>query len=134
MAGVAAFLASLASGRRWAALLTEPATGLVLYAEDADLPWRPASLTKLMTAYLTFEAICDGQLSPEDVVISTTLSQSQPPSKLGMPLGAQLTVDLADQGADREIRERRRDHAGGESRRVGRKFRGHDEQTAMRLA
>ena len=95
LAGVAAFLATLHHAAAGPALLTEPATGLVLYAEDADLPWRPASLTKLMTAYLTFEAIRDGQLSPEDVVISTTLSQSQPPSKLGMPLGAQLTVDLA---------------------------------------
>jgi D-alanyl-D-alanine carboxypeptidase len=95
LAGVAAFLATLHHAAAGPALLTEPATGLVLYAEDADLPWRPASLTKLMTAYLTFEAIRDGQLSPEDVVTSTMLSQSQPPSKLGMPLGAQLTVDLA---------------------------------------
>jgi D-alanyl-D-alanine carboxypeptidase len=77
------------------ALLVEPSTGLVLYAEDADHPWRPASLTKLMTAYLTFEAIRDGRLSPEDVVISTKLSQSQPPSKLGLSLGQQLKVDLA---------------------------------------
>jgi D-alanyl-D-alanine carboxypeptidase len=46
------------------ALLIEPSTGLVLYTEDADLPWRPASLTKLMTAYITFEAIRDGTLSP----------------------------------------------------------------------
>jgi D-alanyl-D-alanine carboxypeptidase len=77
------------------ALLVEPATGLVLYAEDADLPWRPASLTKLMTAYLTFEAIRDGKLSPEDVVICTQHAQSQPPSRLGMPIGAPLKVDLA---------------------------------------
>ena len=95
LAGFAAFLACLQQAAAGPALLTEPATGLVLYAEDADQPWRPASLTKLMTAYLAFEAIRDGQLSPEDVVISTALSQSQPPSKLGMPLGAQLTVDLA---------------------------------------
>jgi D-alanyl-D-alanine carboxypeptidase len=77
------------------ALLTEPSTGLVLYAEDADQPWRPASLTKLMTAYLAFEAIRDGRLSPEDVVISSKLSQSQPPSKLGLAVGGQLKVDLA---------------------------------------
>ncbi len=77
------------------ALLMEPSTGLVLYAEDADLPWRPASLTKLMTAYLTFEAIRDGKLSPEDVVFCTQHAQSQPPSRLGMPVGAPLKVDLA---------------------------------------
>lgn len=77
------------------ALLVEPSTGLVLYAEDADLPWRPASLTKLMTAYLTFEAIRDGKLSPEDTVTCTQHAQSQPPSRLGMPIGGQLKVDLA---------------------------------------
>ncbi len=77
------------------ALLIEPSSGLVLYAEDADLPWRPASLTKLMTAYLTFEAIRDGKLSPEDTVICTQYAQNQPPSRFGMPVGGQLKVDLA---------------------------------------
>lgn len=77
------------------ALLTEPSTGLVLYAEDADQPWRPASLTKLMTAYLAFEAMRDGRLSPEEPVVYTKLAQSQPPSRLGLPLGGQLKVDLA---------------------------------------
>lgn len=95
LAGFAALLASFQQAAAGPALLTEPATGLVLYSEDADQPWRPASLTKLMTAYLTFEAIRDGQLSPEDVVVATALSQSQPPSKLGVPVGAELTVDLA---------------------------------------
>ena len=92
-------LAVLAAARQPAAagpaLLMEPSTGLVLYAEDADLPWRPASLTKLMTAYLTFEAIRDGKLSPEDVVVCTQHAQSQPPSRFGMPVGGQLKVDLA---------------------------------------
>ncbi len=77
------------------ALLVEPSSGLVLYAEDADLPWYPASLTKLMTAYLTFEAIRDGRLSPEDNVTCTKAAQSQPPSRLGMPVGGHLKVDLA---------------------------------------
>ena len=77
------------------ALLVEPQSGLVLYSEDADLPWRPASLTKLMTAYLAFEAIRDGKLSPEDTVTCTQAAQSQPPSRLGLPIGGQLKVDLA---------------------------------------
>jgi D-alanyl-D-alanine carboxypeptidase len=37
-------------------LLFEPYNGTILYAEDADVPWFPASLTKLMTAYVAFEA------------------------------------------------------------------------------
>jgi D-alanyl-D-alanine carboxypeptidase len=94
IAGMAAFLLA-APSLAGPALLVEPATGLVLYAEDADLPWRPASLTKLMTAYITFEAIRDGKLSPEDAVICTQHSQNQPPSRLGMPVGGTLKVDLA---------------------------------------
>src|SRR5208337_4262771 len=95
LAGFAALLACLQQAAGGPAVLTEPSTGLVLYAEDADQPWRPASLTKLMTAYLTFEAIRDGKLSPEDVVICTQHAQNQPPSRLGMPAGGQLKVDLA---------------------------------------
>jgi D-alanyl-D-alanine carboxypeptidase len=95
LAGLAAFFLTIELVAAGPALLTEPSTGLVLYAEDADLPWRPASLTKLMTAYLTFEAIRDGRLSPEDTVICTQHAQSQPPSRFGMPIGAQLKVNLA---------------------------------------
>src|SRR5690348_679414 len=39
------------------ALLFDAANGRVLYAEDQDQPWHPASLTKIMTAYLVFEAL-----------------------------------------------------------------------------
>jgi D-alanyl-D-alanine carboxypeptidase len=95
LAGVFAFFLAAAAAVAGPALLVEPSTGLVLYAEDADVPWRPASLTKLMTAYLTFEAIRDGRLSPEDVVTCTQHAQNQPPSRLGMPVGATLKVDLA---------------------------------------
>jgi D-alanyl-D-alanine carboxypeptidase len=91
LAGLALTLPAVAGP----SLLIEPQTGLVLYAEDADLPWRPASLTKLMTAYITFEAIRDGKLSLEDTVISTPAAQSQPPSRLGLTVGHRLKVDLA---------------------------------------
>jgi D-alanyl-D-alanine carboxypeptidase len=95
LAGIFAFFLAASAAVAGPALLVEPTTGLVLYAEDADVPWRPASLTKLMTAYLTFEAIRDGRLSPEDTVTCTQHSQNQPPSRLGMPVGATLKVDLA---------------------------------------
>ncbi len=45
------------------ALLFDAADGKVLYAEDLDNQWHPASLTKIMTAYLTFEAIKEGKLT-----------------------------------------------------------------------
>jgi len=73
----------------------EPQTGLVIYAEDADASWHPASLTKLMTAYVTFEAIRDGRLSMEDSVVCSEHALSQPPSKIGLPVGSELKVELA---------------------------------------
>ena len=45
------------------ALLFDAGDGQVLYAEDADNQWHPASLTKIMTAYVTFEALKEGKLT-----------------------------------------------------------------------
>ena len=45
-------------------LLVDMRSGEVLYAEEAGQPWHPASLTKLMTAYVAFEAISAGRVTP----------------------------------------------------------------------
>jgi D-alanyl-D-alanine carboxypeptidase len=50
LVGAALFIPSAAFAGP--ALLFEPYNGTVFYAEDADVPWFPASLTKLMTAYV----------------------------------------------------------------------------------
>jgi D-alanyl-D-alanine carboxypeptidase len=76
-------------------MVIEPDSGLVIYAEDADRLWHPASLTKLMTAYLTFEALRDGKLALEDKIKCSEHALSQPPSKIGLPVGGEMTVDLA---------------------------------------
>jgi D-alanyl-D-alanine carboxypeptidase len=96
----AAVLACLFAGFSWnakagPALVIEAASGLVIYAEDADASWHPASLTKLMTAYIAFQAIRDGKLSLEDSITCSQHALSQPPSKIGLPVGAQMSVDLA---------------------------------------
>jgi D-alanyl-D-alanine carboxypeptidase len=77
------------------ALLFEPQTDKVLYAEDADQLWHPASLTKIMTAYLTFEAIANGKLTLESKLAISELAHTQQPSKVGLPVGAEVTVDFA---------------------------------------
>jgi D-alanyl-D-alanine carboxypeptidase len=76
-------------------LLFDPASGQVLYAEDQDDQWYPASLTKIMTAYLVFEAIKAGKLTLETKITASELAAIQPPSKVGLPVGAEMTVDLA---------------------------------------
>ncbi len=75
------------------ALLFDPTNGRVLYAEDQDDQWFPASLTKIMTAYLVFEAIRDGKLKLDDDIVVSELAHSQPPSRLGLPVGSKLTVE-----------------------------------------
>ncbi len=77
------------------ALLFEPSTGKVLYAEDIDDLWHPASLTKLMTAYLTFEAIKEGKLHLDDKISCSLVATLQPPSKVGVQVGETLKVEQA---------------------------------------
>jgi D-alanyl-D-alanine carboxypeptidase len=94
---LAAALALLPAGAALAGptLLFDIKDGTVLYAEDPDNQWHPASLTKIMTAYVVFEAIKDGTVTLQSKVSCSQLANSQPPSKIGMPVGAELTVEKA---------------------------------------
>ena len=76
-------------------LLLDADSGRVLYAEEQDDQWFPASITKIMTAYLAFEALKAGRLKLDDTVTVSEKAHIQPPSKLGMPVGGEITVDLA---------------------------------------
>jgi D-alanyl-D-alanine carboxypeptidase len=76
-------------------VLFDPADGRVLYAEDQDNQWHPASLTKIMTAYLVFEALREGKISLQDKVNCSELAHSQAPSRLGIPVGSEITVETA---------------------------------------
>lgn len=77
------------------ALLFDAGNGQVLYAEDADNQWHPASLTKIMTAYLAFHAIKAGKLTLDSKIQCTENAHAQPPSKVGLPVGAEMTMELA---------------------------------------
>jgi len=77
------------------ALVFEPYNGTVFYSEDPDQPWFPASLTKLMTAYVTFQAIKRGKISLDTNISCSKNAVAQAPSKLGLPVGGQITVDVA---------------------------------------
>jgi D-alanyl-D-alanine carboxypeptidase len=72
----------------------EPIKGTVFYSEDPDAPWFPASLTKLMTAYVTFQALKKGEVKPETKLTCSKNAVSQAPSKLGLPVGGHITVDV----------------------------------------
>jgi D-alanyl-D-alanine carboxypeptidase len=77
------------------ALLFDAADGRVLYAEDQDNQWHPASLTKIMTAYLTFEAIKAGKLTLESKIGCSEIASLQTPTKLGLAPGNSITVESA---------------------------------------
>jgi D-alanyl-D-alanine carboxypeptidase len=77
------------------ALVFEATSGKVLYAEDADNQWYPASLTKMMTAYLTFQALKEGRLKLKSKISCSAAAHAEPPSKIGLPIGGELTVDKA---------------------------------------
>lgn len=92
---VAAAAVTLSPAAAGPALLFDATSGRVLYAEDPDAQWYPASLAKIMTAYLVFEAIKNGKLDLEDKITVSELAHSQPPSRLGLPVGTQITVGTA---------------------------------------
>ena len=75
------------------ALVFEPISGTVFYSEDPDAAWFPASLTKLMTAYVTFQALKAGEIKPDTELTCSKQAASQAPSKLGLAVGGQITVD-----------------------------------------
>lgn len=77
------------------ALLFDVSDGKVLYAQDVDNKWHPASLTKMMTAYLVFEEIKAGRLTLKSKISCSAAAHKEPPSKLGLPIGGELTVDKA---------------------------------------
>ena len=96
IASIAVFAGTLASpANAGPTLLFDAGDGTVLYAEDADMLWHPASLTKIMTAYLTFEAIKAGKITLETKITTSEAANAQPPSKVGLPVGGSMTVDLA---------------------------------------
>ncbi|MBS9475886.1 D-alanyl-D-alanine carboxypeptidase [Ancylobacter sp. VKM B-3255] len=76
-------------------LVVEVDSGKVLMAEDATKPWYPASVTKLMTAYVTFKAIRAGRITPQTLISVTETASAQQPSKMGFKVGTQVTVDNA---------------------------------------
>ncbi len=77
------------------ALLYDPANDKVLYAEDIDQPWHPASVTKIMTAYVTFEAIKAGKLSLTSKIPYSELANKMPASKIGLKAGSEVSVEFA---------------------------------------
>jgi D-alanyl-D-alanine carboxypeptidase len=76
-------------------LLVDAKTLQVLYEEDTGQPWHPASLTKMMTAYLAFAAVADGRISLDTPVKVSQHAWNQAPAKSGLDKGAAVSLQDA---------------------------------------
>lgn len=85
--------ASLAA--QYAAIVVDARTGKTLYSKDANARRYPASLTKMMTLYLTFEALAKGRISKNTPVVFSANAAAEPPTKLGVRKGGSVTVETA---------------------------------------
>ena len=80
---------------RYSALIMEAASGRVLIAASPEEPRHPASLTKMMTLYMVFEALRDRRISINQLVPVSAHAASMSPTKLGLVPGARITVEEA---------------------------------------
>ncbi len=76
-------------------IVFDASTGRVVAHEDAFRRWHPASLTKLMTAYVTFRAVAAGELALDSPIEVTKRAAAEPPAKMGYKAGAVMTLDNA---------------------------------------
>jgi len=85
---------SMAQSKK-AAIVIDASTGKTLYSASADSPRYPASLTKMMTLYMTFEALQAGRISTNTKVVFSKHAAARPPTKLGVKAGGSVTVEQA---------------------------------------
>ena len=89
---VTAGAASLYTVPKYAAILINSENGEVMYARQADATRFPASITKVMTLYVTFQELKAGNIREGDHIRISSLAAAQPPSKLGLKPGSTITV------------------------------------------
>ncbi len=70
-------------------------SGRVYYQKDATKSWHPASVTKLMTAYVVFRAIREGRISLKSPVVVSKNALAEGGRKIGLPAGTVITLDNA---------------------------------------
>jgi len=74
----------------YAAMVMDARTGEVLHSRNADTRLHPASLTKMMTLYIAFEAIRLGEIELDTVVTISANAAAEPPSELGLVAGSSI--------------------------------------------
>ncbi|MBP2160742.1 MULTISPECIES: D-alanyl-D-alanine carboxypeptidase [Asticcacaulis] len=86
---------NIPSNSKYAAIVVDAQSGEVLYANRADSVRYPASLTKIMTLYMVFDALAQGKLKPTDTITISQRAASQSPVKVYLKPGDTIDVDTA---------------------------------------
>ena len=86
---------SNAQPERYASVVIDMSSGKELYGYSQNEVRYPASLTKMMTLYLVFEAMQSGQIGKSTLIPISANAAGQPPSKIGLRTGETIEVDTA---------------------------------------
>ncbi|MFB9150802.1 D-alanyl-D-alanine carboxypeptidase family protein [Roseovarius ramblicola] len=81
-----------AAAAPYAGYVIDARNGKVFYSENANTRLHPASLTKMMTLYIVFEAVENGEIGLDDRVTISRHAASEPPSKLGLRPGQRIKL------------------------------------------
>lgn len=84
-----------AAASKLTSILVDATDGRVLEDTNADLQRYPASLTKMMTLYLTFEALDEGRVSLDQQLSVSPRAAAQSPTKLGLRAGQTIPLESA---------------------------------------
>lgn len=87
--------AALSGAAAAPSIVVDVATGKVYAHEEAFQRWYPASLTKMMSAYVAFRMLEAGQVTPDTPVRISVTAAKEPPSKMGYKPGSVMTLDTA---------------------------------------
>ncbi len=133
MAGVLALPTNAEA--KYAAYIIDANSGKELHAVNADTRNYPASLTKIMTLYLMFEAIDKGRMNLDDRIVFSRRAARQPSSKLGLKAGQSLSVEdailaLAVKSAN-DVASAVAEHMGGTERKFALKMTAKARQLGM---
>ena len=84
-----------AQAREYSGIVVDARTGKTLYAHEADDYRYPASLTKMMTLYMVFDALDRGEITLKSRVRFSKYAAGRPPSKIGVGAGNSISVEQA---------------------------------------
>jgi D-alanyl-D-alanine carboxypeptidase len=89
------FVSAASANSKYAGIVIDAKTGKTLYASSAESHRYPASLTKMMTLYLVFEAIDSGRITKKTRIRISKNAAAEQPSKLGVRAGQSVSVEQA---------------------------------------